>query len=117
MSKQCFTWSQMAEEWDSANYIWSDVCILISAGGGGAAGFFEGSHKYIPPAEVAKDRLTKKEYKRFIEIVCNVNGISSKERKERKDKGEIEVTLSEITRTYEEIRRAVVLKKISREDI
>lgn len=118
MSKQCFTWAEMAEEWDSAEYIWSDVCILIQAGGGGgAAGFFDSPHKYIAPADVAKERLSKKQYKRFIEIVCQINGINSKQIKERKERGEIEVTISEITRTYEEIHKAVVLKKITREDI
>jgi hypothetical protein len=120
MSKQCFTWSQLAEEWIGAAYQWADVCILIQAAGGGGGNAFTFDlppHEYLPPAEVAKDRLSKKEYRRFIELVCRVNGITSTERKMRKEKGEVEVTLSEIQRLYEDVKKKVTLKQIRREDI
>jgi hypothetical protein len=42
MSKQCFTWSELAEEWIGAMYTWADVCILIQAAGGG-----EKSYAYL----------------------------------------------------------------------
>jgi hypothetical protein len=116
--KQCFTWSQLAEEWIGAMYPWSDVCILIKGGGGGNAQIFDlPPHTYLPPTEIIKDRLTKNEFRRFVELVCKVNGISTKEIKERKERGEIEVTLSEIHRLYEDVSRSVKLRGIGREDI
>jgi hypothetical protein len=118
MTKQCFTWSELGEEWIGAMYPWSDVCILIQAAGGGGTHIFDlPPHRYLPPAEVVKDRLTKKEYRRFVELVCNINGITKVERKERRERGEIEVTLSEIQRLYESVGRAVRVGNISREDI
>lgn len=120
MEKQCFTWSQLGEEWIGAMYTWADVCILIKAseGGGGNPNMYSiAPHTFLPPVEVAKDRLDKKEYKRFIELVCKINGISIKETKARKERGEVEVTLSEIQKLYEDVNKAVVLKRISREDI
>ena len=118
MSKKCFTWSEMAEQWNAAMYVWADVCILIQAGGGGGVQMFDlPPHEYLPPAPVAKDRLSKKDYKRFIELVCKINGISSTERKVRKEKGEVDVTLSEIQRLYEDVKKSIVLKQIRREDI
>jgi hypothetical protein len=118
MSKQCFTWSELGEEWIGAMYPWSDVCILIQAAGGGGVQVFDlPPHTYIPPHEVAKDRLTKKEYRRFIELVCNVNGITKAERKARRERGEIEVTMTEIQRLYESVSRSVKIGNIRREDI
>jgi hypothetical protein len=118
MSKQCFTWSELAEEWIGAMYTWADVCILVQAAGGGSSQIFDlPPHKYLPPVEVAKDRLSKKEYKRFIELVCKINGITVEQTKERKEKGEVEVTLSEIQRLYEDVKRSITIKQINREDI
>jgi hypothetical protein len=118
MAKKCFTWAEMAEQWMEAHYPWADVCILIQAAGGGGSQIFElPPHVYIPPAPVAKDRLSKKEYRRFIELVCRINGISTKEIKERKERGEVEVTLSEIQRLYEDVKKSVSIKQIRREDI
>lgn len=119
--KRCFTWSELGEEWIGAMYPWADVCILIKAGGGGHVQMFDlPPHTYLPPAplpQTAKERLTKKEYKRFIEIVCKVNGITTNERKSRKEKGQIEVNISEIQKLYEDVKRSIVVNKISREDI
>jgi hypothetical protein len=118
MAKQCFTWSELAEEWIGAMYPWADVCILIQAAGGGGSQIFDlPPHEYLPPAPVAKDRLTKKEYRRFIELVCRINGISTSDIKERKERGEVEVTLSEIQRLYEDVKKSVSIKQIRREDI
>jgi hypothetical protein len=117
MSKKCFLWSELAEEWIGANYIWSDVCIIIkvkealSAGGGGV---------YVAksPLEKIKDYLDDTEYKRFIEIVCHINGLTFRDVKERRDSGHPEVTFIEIKKAITSVSRASVkVTRISREDI
>ena len=116
MSKKCFLWSELAEEWIGAQYIWSDVCIIIKvkqalAGGGGLI-----LHK--TPIEKIKDYLDDTEYKRFIEIVCRINGLTFREIKERHEKGLPEVTFVEIKKAITSVSRAAVkVIKISREDI
>lgn len=117
--KQCFTWSELGEEWIGAMYPWADVCIMIKAqeAAGGAAGFFDEPHKYLQPQEIIKDKLTDKEYKRFVELVYKINGITHKEVKERKEKGETIITVSEIKTAIEEVTKSVSVKGIRREDI
>ena len=117
MSKKCFLWSELAEEWIGAQYIWSDVCIIIKvkqalAGAGG------GLILHKTPIEKIKDYLDDTEYKRFIEIVCRFNGLTFREIKERREKGLPEVTFVEIKKAITSVSRAAVkVIKISREDI
>ena len=118
MAKKCFTWSQLNKKWSAVKYKWNDVCILIKAGGGGI--LLSDPHirkKKLPTAEEAQHRLTKEEYKHFIELVCRVNGISSKAIKERKDNGQIDVTVFEIETLYEDVSKSIKLNGITREDI
>lgn len=111
-------WPQLTETWSTANYLWSDVRILIQAAGGGGIQMFNlPPHTYLPPAEIVKKRLPAKEYKRFVELACLVNGISTKDIKQRKSKGEIEVTIGEIERLYESFSRSITIKRIYQEDI
>ena len=116
MSKKFFLWSELAEEWIGAFYIWSDVCIIIKvkealAGGGGLL-----LHK--TPIDKIKDYLDDTEYKKFIEIVCRINGLTFREIKERREKGLPEVTFIEIKKTITTVSRAAVkVIRISREDI
>jgi hypothetical protein len=128
MPQQCFTWSELGEEWIGALYPWSDVCIIVTAEAaisGGAAGFFDEPHRYLEPQAIIKDQLDPKDFKRFIEIVCTINGISTSQTKERKINGLPVVTISEITRAINEVRdsepekykTAIKLKGIRREDI
>ncbi len=116
MSKKCFLWSELAEEWIGANYIWSDVCIIIKvkealAGGGGV-------FVAKTPLEKIKDYLDDTEYKKFIEIVCRINGLTFRDIKERRDSNLPEVTFIEIKKTISSVSRAAVkVTRISREDI
>ena len=127
MPQQCFTWSQLGEEWIGSLYTWNDVCIIISAetAAGGAAGFFDEPHRYLEPQEIIKDKLDPKEFKRFIEIVCTVNGIAETQIKERKLNGLPTITVKEIERAINEVKsynprmteKAITVRGISREDI
>jgi len=116
-TKQYFTWEGLHEEWIGAHYQWYDVAIIIHVNdilGGGAAI----QHTYLPPAEIVKQKLPEREYKRFITLVCKVNEITFKEMKERREKNQPEVTLVEIQKTIQEITKPfVALRKITRVDI
>ncbi len=116
--KKCFLWSELAEEWIGAYYIWSDVCIAIKvkqalSGGGGGIVLTDQS-----AVQKLKQQLDPVEYKRFIEIVCKVNGLTFRQIKERKENGLPEITMVEIKRAVQSITRPnVTVKRISREDI
>jgi hypothetical protein len=105
-----FDWSNLEVNWIDVEYIWIDVAItrkVEQAFGGNPFGGVPGTkHVYLPPAEVVKKALDKKEYKRFITLVCKVNGITVQSMKERKP--ECKLTLTEIKRTIEEVLRPQV---------
>lgn len=119
-TKQYFTWEGLHEEWIGAYYQWYDVAIIIHVndiiGGGGAA--IQQQHVYLPPAELIKQKLPEREYKRFITLVCKVNEITFKQMKERREKNQPEVTLIEIQKTIQEVAKPFVsVKRINRVDI
>jgi len=116
-----FKWSNLNEEWIGAYYTWDDVAITIKVrdalGGVNANLTTTGvKHVYLPPQEIIKQTLTGKEYKKFVNLICKVNGITTHELKERNP--ECVMTLTEIDRTIEEVLKPQVkLTQISRKDI
>lgn len=117
-NKKCFLWSELGEEWIGATYIWSDVCIMIKvkeafAGGGGGI---------ILSDKNAVDKIQKQldpeEYKRFIAIVCRVNGLTFQEVKSRDEAGLPSVTFKEIKAAIQSVTHASVrIRGIRRTDI
>lgn len=120
-TKQYFSWESLREEWIGARYQWYDVAIVIHVDqilGGGGGSVVGKPHTYLPPAEVIKQKLPEKEYKRFITLVCKVNEITFKQIKERREKNQPEVTLLEIQKTIHEVSKPFVsIMKITRVDI
>lgn len=115
-----FKWSNLFEEWIGAYYTWDDVAITIKVkdalGGNPFAGIPAVSHTYLPPQEIIKQTLTGKEYKKFVNLVCKVNGITTHQLKERNP--ECVMTLTEIDRVINEVLKPQVkVTQISRKDI
>jgi hypothetical protein len=109
MSNKCFAWSELEDEWILSEYQWSDVCIIKKIGLPGNIDMYD--YKYV------KQKLDKKEEKRFIELACKINGISMTQIKERKNKGEAIVTVKEIKTTMETVLKSVQIISLNREDI
>jgi hypothetical protein len=105
-------WPEVDSEWIGTLYTWGDVSIIkkveqiLSGGGGGGGGLPVIFHKKNTPEQVVKKALDPKEYKRFIDLVCKVNGITVHAIKERKS--DCKLTLTEIHRTIEEVLRPQV---------
>jgi hypothetical protein len=115
-----FEWSTLDQTWISANYTWEDVAIVTKVGqalgGNPFGGIPQKPHEYLRPTEIVKKTLTDKEYKRFVNLVCRVNGITVHSLKERKP--DCELTLIEIQRTVEEVLRPQVkVTQIGKQDI
>lgn len=109
MSKKCFTWAELEDEWILSDYQWSDVCIVQKIGLPGNIDMYD--YRYV------KQKLDKKEEKRFIELACKINGITNSQIKERKSKGEAIITVKEIKRTVEDVLKSVQIISMKREDI
>ena len=108
-TKQYFTWEGLHEEWIGARYQWYDVALIIRVNdilGSGIA--FQQSHSYLPPIEIIKEKLPKKDYKRFISLVCKINEITYKEIKERREKNQPEIILKEIQKTIDCIIKPII---------
>ena len=110
-TKKCFLWSELGEEWIGSTYIWSDVCIIIAvkqalAGGGGGMILSDKTAIHKIKAQLEPER-----YKRFIEIVCKVNGLTFREIHERKEKDMPEVTLVEIKAAIQSVTQSNVRVK------
>ena len=117
--KKCFQWSELGEEWIGATYIWSDVCIMIKVkdafAGGGGGGIILTDKNAV---DKIQKQLDPEEYKRFIAIVCRVNGLTYQEIKSRDDAGLPTVTFKEIKAAIQSVTHATVrIRGIRRGDI
>lgn len=107
--KTYYKWSNLNKRWIGTYYTWDDVFIIVKAskalGGGGT---FIGSPgiKHPNPQQLIKNTLTDKEYKRFINLVCKVNGITFLQLKERKP--DRKISLIEIRKTIDEVLKPQV---------
>jgi hypothetical protein len=115
-----FEWSMLDQTWISSNYTWDDVAIANKVnqalGGNPFIGIPPKPHEYLRPAEIVKKSLTGKEYARFVNLVCRVNGITVHALKERNP--DCELTLTEIKRTVDDILRPQVkVTQIGKQDI
>lgn len=113
-------WNQYNDVWSTTLYTWNDVAIALKVGQAFGGSPFGGlpleKHIYLPPQEIVKKTLTGKEYKKFVNLVCKVNGITSQQLKVRNP--ECIMTLTEIQRTIEEVLKPQVkITQIKIEDI
>ena len=86
-------WDEASIKWDEADFAWDEVVTLVTiierisgpisqtpsvsspAGGGGGGGF-----------DYAINSLTPKERKKFIKLLCKIEGVEYKETKEIKER-------------------------------
>jgi len=115
--KEYFKWSNLNQEWIGVYYTWNDVAITKTVDQAlGGNPFIGLPHEYLSPTEIVKKALTNSEYKKFVNLVCRVNGITVHSLKERNS--ECELTLIEIRRTIEEVLKPKVkVTRISNRDI
>ena len=118
--KEYFEWSNLYQKWIETLYTWDDVAITRKVdqafGGNPSLGIPGKPHQYLQAPQVAKNALTKKEYKKFVSLVCRVNGITTHTLKERNP--DCELTVMEISRTLDEVLRPQVkLTNIGKKDI
>ena len=120
--KTYYKWSNLDKQWIALYYTWSDVFITIkvseSLGGGGGSLLRQPRtiNKQPNPQQIIKKSLTDKEYKKFINLVCRVNGITVLQLKERKP--DRKISLIEITKTIEEVLKPQVrVTQIGNKDI
>ena len=120
--KTYYEWSNLDKQWIALYYTWSDVFLAIkvseSLGGGGGSLLRQPRtiHKQPNPQQIIKKSLTDKEYKKFINLVCRVNGITVLQLKERKP--DRKISLIEITKTIEEVLKPQVrITQIGKKDI
>jgi hypothetical protein len=112
--KEYFKWSNLNQEWIEVYYTWNDVAITKKVNQALGDPFFGLPHH--PPVKIVKKALTKTEYRKFVGLVCRVNGITTNSMKERKPG--CELTLIEIRRTIEEVLKPkVTVTSISNHDI
>ena len=121
--KTYYEWSNLDKQWIALYFTWSDVFLAIkvseSLGGGGGGGSLLRQPRTIKqpnPQQIIKKSLTDKEYKKFINLVCRVNGITVLQLKERKP--DRKISLIEITKTIDEVLKPQVrVTQIGNKDI
>lgn len=114
--KKYLKWNEVPETFKLAPYTWNDVSIIIQVEqiiGGGSSGIAPKEYKF-EPIKTIKDTLPKKEYDRFIEIVCNVNGLTTRDLKKRKSEKSPIITIKEIQLTIDTVKASVKISNIEK---
>lgn len=98
--KICLTWDDNPLIWKlNSQFKWDDVCIIEKVEGGLSSGFTIPKKDPIPA--VTKD-LTDNEKNRFIQLVCEVNGMVYREKKRKSI--EKSITIDHINKTIESVK-------------
>ena len=123
MQKIWLAWNQTQYpiNWSSNPYTWEEVAIVIEVGNQFGYAWSEPSRKFNqgitgPSIKDLEDKLPKDKLEFFIKVVCKVNDLNYEDTKMRKTKPQVSV--EEITKTFEEIHKVrVSLKSFPSKDI
>lgn len=100
--KRYLLWEEVNITWEQVDMLWEDVSIIIDAFKKGGSSYGSGLADYIKnnPWDVSKKKLGEERAKKFIKIVCNINGLDYEEVMEIKDKPKINI--KHIEKVYQE---------------
>jgi hypothetical protein len=100
ITKVYLEWENTDFTWDQLDMLWEEVAIIKEVGelirrGGGAGAYVKGN-----PWEKTREQLGEEKTKKFIRIVCNVNGLDYEDVIDPNPK--IKVTATHIEKVFTE---------------
>ena len=100
ITKVYLEWENTDFTWDQLDMLWEEVAIIKEVGelirrGGGAGAYVRGN-----PWEKTREQLGEEKTKKFIRIVCNVNGLDYEDVIDPNPK--IKVTATHIEKVFTE---------------
>jgi hypothetical protein len=108
-----FLWNNDELFWNTTEYVWSDVAIVIqvaSSGGGGGGLILDPNNPWKSVLDKLKEeKIEKKVSDEFLKIVAKVNGLVISEKKEI-NRIEKKIKIHHIKKTFETFGQKVEVK-------
>jgi len=114
--KKYVKWEEATINWENVELTWDEFFILLEVtevlrkGGGGGTSLKEYMEKN--PWDKTKQNIEKElgeeKTKKFIKLICKINGIEYKQTKEKQDK--IDITTEHLERTFKEVSKKIGVK-------
>ena len=103
--KRFLKWEEIDVRWEDLDQVWEDISVIeefgrLVRGSGGSPGFLD----YVKgnPWDKARQEIGDEKTKKFLRILCRVNGIDYE--KESDSKGDVRVTVEQLDRVFNESR-------------